>query len=365
MDPRICAQARLLVRYSIGARSGQTVGVAGSSAAEELFLALYEELLKAGAFPVLSMAPPGVGEVLYRCGKPQHFTTVTRYQRAYAKCLDASISINSAVNTRALSSADPVKQARLARTLQPLTSVMLKKPWVVTIFPTAAYAQDAEMGLREYEDFVYGAMFADEEDPVRRWRELRRKQARLIAWLRGAQRVRIVGPGTELSFSVRQRRFINSDGHHNMPSGEVFTAPVEDTVEGVIEYDFPVCHAGREIEGIRLVFRGGKVVETSARKHAQFLQAMLDTDPGARRLGEFGIGTNARIGRFTRNILLDEKIGGTVHLALGRAYPETGGVNRSAIHWDMIKDLRKGGAVYVDGRLLQKDGKFVSGAWRD
>jgi aminopeptidase len=180
-----------------------------------------------------------------------------------------------------------------------------------------------------------------------------------VRGLRGAREVRIQAPGTDLKMSVRGRTFISSDGRHNMPSGEVFTGPVEDSAEGFIEYDYPVCHAGREVDGIRLVFRAGRVVEATARKNGDFLATMLDMDPGARRLGELGIGTNRRIQRFIKNILFDEKIGGTVHLALGRSYPETGGRNESGLHWDMIKDLRRGGRLFVDGRLFQKDGKFV------
>jgi aminopeptidase len=357
-DARIQNHARLLVRYCIGARAGRTVGVSGEAAAEPLLTAVYVELLKANAHPVLRMAPRGTSALLFRHGTRRHFTEITPYQRAYARTMDATIRVLSAANTRELSAADPRKQAALAKATRPLTNTLLAKPWVLTLFPTDAYAQDAEMSLEAYADFVYGAVMADEPDPVRAWRALRKEQTGLIARLRRADTIRIVGPDTDLSLSVKGRRFINSDGRHNMPSGEIFTGPVEDSAEGYIRYDFPVCHAGREIDGIRLVFRGGKVVEAGADKNARFLREMLDMDPGARRLGELGIGTNRRIQRFTKNILFDEKIGGTVHLALGKSYPETGGRNRSALHWDMIKDLRKGGALYVNGRLFQKDGRF-------
>jgi aminopeptidase len=188
------------------------------------------------------------------------------------------------------------------------------------------------------------------DSPVAAWKALKRRQGRIIERLAGADRIRIVGEGTDLALSVKGRVFVNSDGRQNMPSGEVYTGPVEDSAEGVIQYNYPACRAGREIEGVRLVFRRGRVVEATATKNEAYLRAMLDADAGARRLGEFGVGTNARIDRFTRNTLLDEKIGGTIHLALGRSYPATGGRNRSAIHWDMIKDLRRGGAVYVDGK---------------
>ena len=360
-DPRIRNHARLLVRYGIGAASRQTVGVSGDSAAEPLLTAVYEELLRVGAHPVVRMLPRGTADLLFRFGKPHHFAEVTPYQRAYVRTMDATIRVHSDNNTRELSGADPRKQAMLVKANRPLMNILLAKPWTLTLFPTAAYAQDAEMSLREFEDFVYGAMMVDEPDPIRAWKALGKRQERLIARLCRADSVRIVGPDTDLQMSVKGRRFVNSDGHHNMPSGEIFTGPVEASVEGHIRYDFPVCHAGREIDGIRLVFRGGRVVDASAEKNERFLLEMLDMDDGARRIGELGIGTNTRIQRFIKNILFDEKIGGTVHLALGKSYPETGGRNQSALHWDMIKDLRKGGAIYVNGRMFQKDGKFVKG----
>jgi aminopeptidase len=359
-DPRIQNHARLLVRYSIAARARQTVGVSGDSAAEPLLTAVYEELLKAGAHPAVRMTPRGASDLLFRYGKPHHFTEVTAYHRAYARTVDATIRVHSDSNTRELSGADPRKQAALAKANRPLMNVLLAKPWTLTLFPTAAYAQDAEMSLRDFEDFVYGAMMVDESDPIGAWKSLGKRQERLIAGLRRADSVRIVGPDTDLRMSVKGRRFISSDGHHNMPSGEIFTGPVEDSVEGHIRYDFPVCHSGREIDGIRLVFRAGKVVEASAEKNEKFLLTMLDMDDGARRVGELGIGTNTRIQRFAKNILFDEKIGGTIHLALGKSYPETGGRNKSALHWDMIKDLRKGGSLYVNGRLFQKNGRFAA-----
>jgi len=202
-------------------------------------------------------------------------------------------------------------------------------------------------------------MFADARDPVAQWNALSRTQAALIATLRNADRIEIEGPDTRLSLSVKGRRFINSDGRHNMPSGEIFTGPVETSAEGFIRFDFPVCTQGREIAGIRLVFRRGEVVEASAEKNEVFLKEMLALDDGARRLGELGIGTHPRINRFIRNILFDEKIGGTIHLALGRSYPETGGKNRSALHWDLIKDLRRGGVLRVNGRRWMEEGRFV------
>ncbi len=358
-DARVGNLARILTQYSIVVKSGMTVTIAAPSAAEALVAACYEELIKLGCYPVVNMAPAGLTEILFQHGQPHHFDRVTKFQRAAVKLADASIRIMAETNTRGLSKADPKKQAALSMATRPLSNIMLSKSWVLTLFPTAAYAQDAEMSLRDFEDFVYAATFATEDDPVKAWEAIRIGQDRLIKKLKGADEIHIVGPGTDLKLSVKGRTFINSAGTHNMPSGEIFTGPIEDSAEGVVQYDFPVCNAGREIDGIRLVFRKGLVVEASATKNEAFLKAMLDMDPGARRLGELGIGTNRNIQRFIKNILFDEKIGGTIHLALGKSYPETGGVNKSGLHWDMIKDLRKDGAIYVDGTLFEKNGKFV------
>ena len=358
-DPRVQNLARILVRYSIRVKRGQSVWVRGGVAAEPLLVATYEELLRAGAFPFVQMEPCGIADRFFACAKPLHLDTPPPMSLACARTLDASIRVYGEDNTRELSGASPARQARAATTREKVAKIIRKKPWVLTLFPTSAYAQDAEMSLREFEDFVFGATFADEDDPVAAWRSLGREQQQLIRKLRGADEIRIVGPETDLTLSVGGRTFVNSDGRQNMPSGEVFTGPIETSATGTILYDFPVCRYGREIENIRLVFNEGRVVEASATKNEAFLLKMLDLDPGARRIGELGIGTNRRIQRFTRNILFDEKIGGTVHLAVGQSYPETGGKNKSSLHWDMIKDLRKGGAIYVDGKPFQKDGAFV------
>ncbi|HOW98452.1 MAG TPA: aminopeptidase [Kiritimatiellia bacterium] len=358
IDPRIANLARILVRYSVHARPRELIALDATPEATPLVLAAYEELLRAGAYPIVRLNPAETAEIFYRHARPHHLDRPHAIQRAMAERLDGSIHIESSPNTRALSRVDPRKQARVSRATLPLREKMLHKKWSLTLFPTQAYAQDADMSLADFEDFVYAATFADRSDPIAAWEQLSRRQEKLVRRLRGARAVRIVGPDTDLSLSVQGRVFINSDGHHNMPSGEVFTGPVEDSAEGHIRFDYPVCHAGREVDDVRLVFRKGLVVEASATKNEKFLRAMLDMDPGARRLGELGIGTNYGIDRFIKNILFDEKIGGTIHLALGRSYEETGGRNRSALHWDMIKDLRRGGALLVDGEVFQKDGRF-------
>jgi aminopeptidase len=255
---------------------------------------------------------------------------------------------------------DPRKQQALAELNKPLQDIMLKRNrWVLTLFPTEALAQEAGMGLAEYEAFAFGAMGLDEGDPVRYWKDKSREQERLKERLQEAREIRIVGPETDLTLSVEGRTFINSAGRRNMPCGEVFTGPIEDSANGTVYFGVPAAIGGREVSGARLRFEGGKVVEASAERGDDFLQSLLDTDPGARFLGELGIGTNYGITQASANVLFDEKLGGTIHLAIGRSYEETGGKNQSSVHTDLVCDLRDGGQLYADGELIQENGRFL------
>ena len=231
--------------------------------------------------------------------------------------------------------------------------------WTSTLFPTAASAQEADMSLRAYEEFVYGTCFCDRDDPVAEWQRIHDEQQQAIDWLTGRELVEISGPNAELKLSIKDRQFVNSDGHHNMPSGEIFTGPVEDSVNGWVRFTYPSIAGGREVEGIELWFEDGKVVKATAEKNEKYLLEMLDTDAGSRYLGEFAIGTNYGIQQFTKNILFDEKIGGSFHMAIGAGYPETGSQNRSSVHWDMICDMRDGSRILVDDDLLYQNGQFV------
>ncbi len=359
-DPRTTRFADVLVRHSRNVKRGETVLIAASARAESLAVAVYRAALARGAHPQVQLTPSALDEVfLAEASEAQlaFISPLTKY--AYGK-VDHLIRIRADLNTKALSAIDPKRQAIRTKASRPMLDTMLRRDcWTVTLWPTAAYAQDAEMSLEQFEDFVFSAVGADQDDPIAHWRQIRSTQAKLIKKLNRGKEVRIVGPDTDLTMSIAGRVFINSDGTHNMPSGEVFTGPVENSVEGHIRYSYPVCRQGKEVEDVRLVFRKGKVVEASAAKNEEFLLAMLDVDRGARFVGELGIGTNFGIDRFIKNILFDEKIGGSIHLALGNSYPETGGKNKSALHWDMIKDLRHGGAIYLDGKCIQKDGKFL------
>lgn len=364
-DPRVERMAVVLVEYSLGVNEGDLVRIQGGPEGAPLLLALYEEVLARGGNPWVQLGLEGADEVFYAKASDAQLDFVPKFALAIIEEIQASISVWTETNTKRLTNADPAKQARRARATRPLSERFLERAakkelrWTGTLYPTPAFAQDAEMSLREFEDFVFRACRVDEPDPVAAWRELSRWQDGLVRWLSARDEVHIVGPGTDLRLRTGGRTWINCDGHENFPDGEVFTGPIEDSVEGHIRFTYPACLYGREVEDVRLEFKGGRVVKASAGKNEKFLQKMLETDEGARYVGEFAFGTNSGIQRFTKNTLFDEKIGGTVHLALGRGYPESGSRNASAIHWDMVCDLREGGEVRVDGAPFLRDGKIL------
>ncbi len=359
-DERLEKLARLLVDYSVGAKEGEQVLVSGGAAAEPLIKEIYARLLDVGATPITQVALPGMQELFFERARDLHYEQTPPISRAIYEGADAVISVMAPHNTRALAGVDPAKQQALAKRDKEIQEIVLGKDrWALTLFPTQALAQESDMGLGEYEEFVFGAMALNEGDPVRYWQEKAEDQARLIERLEAAREVRLLGPGTDLTLSIEGRKFLNGDGKHNMPCGEVFTGPVEDSADGEVYFGVPVAVAGREVSGVRFRFEGGKVVEASAEKGEEYLNSMLGADDGARYLGELGIGTNYGIPRATKNVLFDEKLGGTVHLAIGRSYEATGGKNDSSVHWDLICDLREGGELYADGDLIQSSGRFL------
>lgn len=359
-DERLTKLAQLLVDYSISADEGEQVVVAGGVAAEPLIKDVYARLLQVGATPIPQIALPGMQELFFEHAQDINYEKTPPVVRAIYEGADAFISVMAPQNTRALAAVDPARQQALGKRDKSLQEIVLGKDrWALTLFPTEALAQESDMSLSDYEAFVFAAMALHEDDPVAYWRDKAEEQGRLIERLENAQRVRIVGPQTDLSLSVEGRKFLNGDGKHNMPCGEVFTGPIEDSAEGHVYFGIPVAVGGREVSGVRLRFEAGRVVEATAEKGEEYLNAMLDADEGARYLGELGIGTNYGIPRATRNILFDEKLGGTVHLAIGRSYEATGGKNESSVHWDLICDLREGGELQLDGEPVQRDGAFI------
>ena len=364
-DTRRKRLARLLVEYSTEVQAGQWVGILGNFGALPLLRDIHEAVIDAGAFPSLFIDDERMSRYHLRQANEAQLNWIDPSQKLYVERGDVYIRANAPENTRAMTGidADRVRQQRAAQS-QILQTRLRRSAdgdfnWVGTLYPTQASAQEANMSFEEYEDFVYGACFCDRDDPAGAWRELSAMQQAKVDYLAGRDHVRLQGANIDLELSVAGRSFVNSDGKRNMPSGEIFTGPVEDSVNGWVRFSYPAIVSGRAVSGIELRFVDGKVVEASAEQNEDLLHAQLNTDAGARYLGEFAIGTNFGINRFTGSILYDEKIGGTVHMAIGMGYPETGSQNVSAVHWDMICDVREDSQITVDGELFYKDGAFV------
>ena len=363
-DIRLARLAHLLVTYSLQLQPGDLLQINTTPLAAPLVREVYREALLAGAHPYTRISLPETQELLLKHGSDEQIGYVPRAEQQEIEDINALLTIWAAVNTRHLSGVDPEKVALRQQANRAWRRTYFERSasgdlrWCGTQFPTEAAAQDAEMSQLEYEDFVYGAGKLDAADPVAEWRAVHDQQQR-IADLLGAQReIRLVAPGTDLTYETDGRRWLNADGTANFPDGEVFTSPVETCTRGHISFTYPAVYGGREVEGVRLVFEEGLVVEAAAEKGEDFLRSQLDLDEGARRLGEAAFGLNYDIQRFSRNTLFDEKIGGTIHLALGQSFPEVGGQNESAVHWDMVCDMRAG-EVYADGKLVYKNGRFI------
>jgi aminopeptidase len=352
--------ADLLAGYCLEVADGQQVVLRGSTLAAPLLLSLQRAVLERGGWPIMRPELPGEAEAFYAHARDAHLDGFPPLALTEAEDTDSSLRIIAPHNTRALAGVDPERIARAARARAPVREAALSRRWSLTFWPTEGSAQEAGMSLAELEAFVARALFLDRDDPAAAWGELRATQAGLIEGLENASELRIEAEGTDLRLRVDGRTWINSDGKRNMPSGEVFTGPLEDSANGTIRYTVPSSPAGVEVAGIELTFEDGEVVEARAERGDEYLQRTLATDPGAKRLGEIGIGTNFGIDRAIGAILFDEKMGGTVHLAVGRSYPESGGTNESAVHWDMICDLREGGRLTADGESIVEDGRLVS-----
>jgi aminopeptidase len=364
-DPRVESLAKILVGYSTRVKQGEVVAIDGDNAAEPLLLAVYEEVLKAGGNPILNVSLDGQAVSYFKYASDSHLDWISPVAEWMVENVDVRIAVGASTNTRELSGVPPERQMRRQAATGDLMARAMDRSaagefrWCYTLFPTSAYASEAEMSLADYEDFYYGACLAADGDPLTAWKRASEETKRLAEWIQGHEEVRVIAPGTDIKLGIAGRTFIPCDGEHNMPDGEFFTGPVEDSVEGEVTFHLPAVIGGREVAGVRLRFDSGKVVDASAERGEEYLIELLDTDPGARRLGELGIGTNYAIDKGTREVLLDEKIGGTVHMAVGRSYPESGGQNESAVHTDLVCDLRLGGKIEVDGADFQVDGKFV------
>lgn len=367
MDIRLLNFAKILIDHSTHVGSGDRVAITTTTTAEPLVRALYALVLDRGGHPHVLFDLDGQDELLFSHAREDQLDFVPLFHKIAFEEFDVLIKIRAETNTRGLASVDPQRQARRQKAMFSLIQAQLERGadktlrWVSTLYPTNAYAMESGMGFNEYQDFVFSAMHADEgtPDPVAHWQGVEKEQQRIIDLIQGGDRVELKGPNVDLSLSIKDRVFMNACGEHNMPDGEIYTGPVEDSANGWVRYTYPAMYHGRIVEGIELKFEGGKVVQASAKENEDYLLKMLDTDAGSRYIGEFAIGTNFEIDRFTKSILFDEKIGGTFHMALGAGYPETGSQNKSDIHWDMICDLREDSQIKVDGEVVYKNGEFV------
>jgi len=371
-DPRIVKLAQTLVNYSVDVQEKDLVGIIAQPLATPLVKEVVRAVLQRGGYPYLlpyclplpTLGYEGLDQIFFEEANDDQLQHQDRYWKTLNEDFDVRIFIQSQFNTRAISNINPQRIKIRQQAYKDISDTYFERMSsgslrrVSTLFPTQAYADDAGMSLEDFEDYVYGATFSDSEDPVGEWKRMQSEQQYLVDWLNGKKEVQVKGPNAELTLSIEGRVFINSDGKQNMPSGEIFTGPVEDSATGWIRFTHPAILSGREVTGAELHFDKGRVVKASASQNEDFLMMRLDMDKGARYLGEFAIGTNLKINRFIKKILFDEKIGGTIHLALGQGYPITGSVNTSAIHWDMICDMRDGGQIIVDGELFYESGEF-------
>jgi aminopeptidase len=370
-DPRLEKLADVLVNYSVGVQRGQIVRINSPPLGAPLVTELYRKVIKAGGHPFVRMNPYELDEIFFKNADDTQLGFISPLAQFEIEKIDCSIGVWAEENTRSLTNVDPKRIGITQAARKPLMETFMRRAaegslrWTGTQYPTQAAAQDAEMSLADYEDFVFRAGMLDRPDPVAAWMAVGERQQRLADFLNdhsaaghGDYRV-VAANGTDVRMSVAGRRWINCDGHENFPDGEVFTGPVVESVNGVIHFSFPAVHDGHEVQDVRLRFKDGKVINASASKGEDFLISMLDMDAGSRFLGECAIGTNYGITTYTRNTLFDEKIGGTVHFALGAGYPETGNTNQSGLHWDMVVDLRTGGYVEIDGKKVNVDGKFL------
>ncbi|MCY4021635.1 MAG: aminopeptidase [Chloroflexi bacterium] len=364
-DTRRRKLARLLVEYSTQVRPGDWVGILGNFGSLPILRDIYEAVVDAGGFPSLFVEDEQMQRYLLRNANDHQMQWIDPRMRLYVDEADVYIRALAQENTRAMTGIDAERLQLQQAAQREILQTRLQRSsrgefrWVGTLYPTQASAQEANMSFEEYEDFVYRACFCDQEDPAGQWRQLSAMQQHKVDYLAGKQHIQLNGPNIELELSIDGRRFINSDGKRNMPSGEIFTGPVENSVNGWVRFTYPAIVSGRAVSGIELTFAEGKVTEASAEMNEDLLHAQLNTDDGARYLGEFAIGTNFGIDRFTGSVLYDEKIGGTVHMAIGMGYPETGSRNTSAVHWDMICDMRTDSAITVDGELFYENGAFT------
>lgn len=355
IDNRTTKLAKLVVNYFLKVKHDSNVIISGSTEASDFITALYQTVLEAGAHPVLRLTLPGLAPMFYKLAKEHHIKNYPDIFDYTVKHAEYYIGIDTDTNTREMTSVDPKKITDRKIVTRPISdhinNARDKMRRATVGYPCLALAQEAEMSLDEFEDFMFGAMLQD-------WDKVGKDIKKVLNKFRKGKHVHLLGENVDLEFDIHGDKAADDLEGDNIPCGEVFMAPVRDCAEGWIKFDYPAIEVGKEVPDIRLEFKKGKVVKCSASKNEDFLVQMLKTDKNSSHIGEFGIGLNPKIKKFTKNLLFDEKIGGTIHLALGMAYKENGGGNDSAIHWDIVKDMRKA-KIILDGKVAQENGRWL------
>ncbi|RLG75760.1 MAG: aminopeptidase [Thermoprotei archaeon] len=364
VDPRVCKLAELIVKYSTEMRPRDEVIIVSPIIARDLAREIYRQSLLVGAFPYVHFYDEVLEEIYYKYAKDEQLKHIPPHVEVIFEKATVHINILAVSNSRRLNNVNPEKIKIHSAARRGIMKKFMEREakgevrWVVLPYPTPSMAQEAGMSTVDFEDFVFKACHVDKDDPIAEWRRIHEQQKRYVKFLSKVDEITVLGPETDLTVSVKGRKWINADGKKNMPDGEIFTSPIEDSANGVIRFTFPILYRGFEIRNVKLRFKDGVVVEATASEGQQFLNKLLETDEGAKRLGEIAFGTNYEINVFTKEILFDEKMGGTIHLAIGRGFPEAGGKNFSTVHIDMIKDMKEG-KVYADGELIYEKGKFL------
>ena len=365
MDKRVEKMAEVLIKYSLGIKKGDYLFIGANSVSAPLVKEAYRQAILQGALVETLIKLDGLSEIFYKNATDEQLNTPSKLSKFAFENMTAYLYLWGEFNTKQFSNIDSTKVTQSLRSQKEWREIYNERTkngdmrWCGTQFPTQADAQEANMSLSEYEDFVYKACLIDKDDPIAEWKRVSNEQQRIVEYLNTRNVIHVISKDTDITYKVSGRQWVNCDGKVNFPDGEVFTGPIEDSVNGHIRFSFPGIYLGKEIEDICLTFEKGKVVKASAKKGEELLNALLDTDEGSRHVGECAIGTNYGIDKFTRNMLFDEKIGGTIHMAIGDGIPETGSKNKSSLHWDMLCDMRDGGEIYADGKLFYKDGKFL------
>lgn len=365
IDSRLHRLVQVLIRYSLNVQPGDLIAIRGGTEALPLLREVYRESLLAGGHPELNLDMEDAREIYLKEANEDQLNFVSPITQLITERYNCLLYVDAETNTRRLSRVDPQRVAKLRKAYDAVDTLWSQRAaqglmrWCYTQYPTQAYAQNASMSLEDYWEFMCKACMLDDPDPVARWHAMAAQQKTLITWLKGRSEVHILGKDTDLVLSIKGRPFLTCDGHINIPDGEIYCSPIENSAQGIIRFTLPTSYDGHAVDDIWLRFDNGRVVEAHAATSQDYLLSMLYIDEGAQRIGEFAFGMNYGIHEAIRNILYDEKIGGTMHLAMGRSYPESGGLNVSALHWDMVCDLRQQGEVWIDGELFLKNGKYL------